>query len=399
MLPGGAAVQHRRTEAGRRPCNFGYSARTCFNVREPAAMSRLERLYSPPEIGAPGKRQARGRRRDLLYSGLFVIAMAAIAIAALALVMPGFFGGTYRLQAYFLEAQGLTEGIQVIQEGYVIGIVEGVSPLFPGRDAAAERCPAPPAGASRSPALPCFRASLRIKNAWPVPVDSLARIGAAGLLQGDAVKIHPGASPSLLANGATIDAEGREADLLAKLSELTDGLDLVVQETIAPALASIKTQIQTIEALLGTGADQEGNRERLAGAFASLQRLSAAMETAVDPKKIAAILDSVEQLSRHLSEVSGTLGGSTDAVTGAVRQYGELAQDIRGLVRDNKPALQRSLDDTQFLLQEVSAALTPILSNIDDMSHNLSALARELRRDPATIIKGREVKEQAPWFK
>ena len=43
--------------------------------------------------------------------------------------------------------------------------------------------------------------------------------------------------------------------------------------------------------------------------------------------------------------------------------------------------------------------MTPILSNIDDMSHNLSALARELRRDPATIIKGREVKEQAPWFK
>ncbi|HYN77753.1 MAG TPA: MlaD family protein [Lamprocystis sp. (in: g-proteobacteria)] len=363
-------------------------------------MSRLERLYSPPEIGAPGKREARGRRRDLLTAGLFVLAMAAIAVAALALVSPGLFGGTYRLRAYFPEATGLKEGIQVIQEGYVIGIVERVSPVFPGRDREAARCPPRPAGAPpRSPVLPCFRASLRIQHDWPVPVDSRAQLGAAGLLQGDAVKIRPGVAADLLAPGAEITAQVREADLLAKLSELSDALAGVVRDTIAPALASIKAQVQTIQTLLGTGGDESGNRERLAGAFESLQKLSAGLDAAVDPTKIAAILDSVAQMSKHLTAVASKLGGSTEEIKGAVRQYGDLAKDIRGLVSDNKPALQRSLDDTQFLLQEISAALTPILTNIEDATRNLSAVSRDLRKDPAVIIKGRKVEEQAPWFK
>ncbi|WP_295393334.1 mammalian cell entry protein [uncultured Thiodictyon sp.] len=360
-------------------------------------MSGLERLYSPPEIGAPGKREAHRRRRDLLYSGLFVLAMGAVAIAALAIVMPGLFGGAYRLQAYFLEAAGLTEGIQVIQEGYVIGLVERVTPLFPGRDAETNRCP--PSAAARSPALPCFRATLRIKNRWPVPTDSVAQLGAAGLLQGDAIRIHPGAAPTLLAHGTQIAAVGREPDLLAKLTGLTESIDDVVKQTIAPALASIKTQIETIQALLGTGSDQAGNRDRLAGAFESLQKLTANLESSIDPQKVTAILNSVQTLSKTLAEDSAKIGSGTDEIKGAARQYGDLARELRVLVRDNKPALQRSLDDTQHLLQEVTAALSPILVNLDDATRNLSALSRDLRKDPAVIIKGRKAQEQSPWFK
>ena len=66
---------------------------------------------------------------------------------------------------------------------------------------------------------------------------------------------------------------------------------------------------------------------------------------------------------------------------------------------DNKPALQRTLDDTQNLLQEINTALTPILVNFEDLSRNLSAFSRDLRQDPAVMIKGRKVEEQAPWFK
>lgn len=362
-------------------------------------MSRPERLYSPPEIGAPGKREGRARRRDLFLAGLFVLAMAAVALAALTLVIPGLFGGQYRLQAYFLDAQGLDPGIQVIQEGYVIGLVERVTPVFPGRDPDAGLCPSPVPGADqRSPALPCFRATLRIRDDWPVPVDSRAQLGSSGLLSGDAIMVQPGSARERLADGAVIDALGREPDLMAQLSALTESLDRMMTETVEPALASIKSQIQTIETLLGSGGDQGENRERLAGAFESLRTLSAKFEDVVKPEQIAAILGSVEQMSGHLAQVSSRLTGSTEEVQKTVKNYGDLAKDIQGLVVDNKPALQRSLDDTQFLLQELSAALTPILTNIEDATHNLSALARDLRRDPAVIIKGRQVEEQAPWF-
>lgn len=370
-----------------------------MNADEAYSRHRLERLYAPPEIGAPGKHQARAQRRDLFLAGLFVLGMAAVAIGALALLLPGILGSAYRVDAYFLNATGLDIGIQVVQEGYVIGLVEGVSAVFPGRDAAAGDCPPVPADERpRHPSLPCFRATLRIQDGWPVPRDSVVQLGSAGLLKGDVIKIQPGLAPDLLADGAVINAQGREVDLMSQVGHLTDTVRILVEETIAPTLVSLRDQIKTIETLLGTGDDQSGNRERLAGAFENLQGLSARLKEAVDPLAISAILGSVRTMSANLANMTSELKGSTKDIQHTVTNYGELAVDMRGLVRDNRPALQRSLDDSQFLLQELATALTPILTNIEDATRNLSALSRELRNDPTTILKSREVEEKTPWF-
>jgi phospholipid/cholesterol/gamma-HCH transport system substrate-binding protein len=360
---------------------------------------RLERLYAPPEIGAPGKHRARAQRRDLFLAGLFVLAMVVVAGGALALLLPGLFGRAYRTDAYFLDANGLELGIQVLQEGYVIGLVERVTPVFPGRDAESARCPAPPADAiSRHASLPCFRARLRIKDAWPIPRDSVAQLGSAGLLKGDVIKIQPGRSPDLLADGATIAVQARELDLAAQAGHLTAMLKTLVEETIAPTLISLRDQIKTIETLLGTSDDHSANRARLAGAFENLQTLSARLKEAIDPRAITAILDSVRAMSANLARMTNELKGSAPEIQRAVTNYNELAVDLRGLVRENRPVLQRSLDDTQLLLQELTAALTPILTNIEDATRDLSALSRELRTDPAMLIKNREVEEKTPWF-
>jgi phospholipid/cholesterol/gamma-HCH transport system substrate-binding protein len=361
----------------------------------------LERLYSPPEIGAPGKRAAGSRRRDLLLAGGFVLAMAAVALGTLALLVPGLLGGVYRLHAYFADASGLHTGTQVLQEGYVVGMLEALEPVFPGREGAeADLCPPREAkGASRSARLPCFRATLRILDGWPIPRDSLVQLGSAGLLQGQAIKIRPGASDTPLTDGERIASVGREDDLVTQLGALTESLQTLVNETIAPALASIQQQIKAIEDLLGTGGDSAENRDRLAGVFENLQQLSRDITQAVDPDQLRAIMTAVESVSGNLAELSGTLGERTGEVERTVRNYGDLAVDIRGLVNDNKPSIERSLDDTQYLLQELAASLTPILTNIEDATRDLSALARDLRTNPAVIIRGHEVEDQTPWFR
>ncbi|EGV33978.1 Mammalian cell entry related domain protein [Thiorhodococcus drewsii AZ1] len=370
-----------------------------MNGSDRSTSGRLDRLYSPPEIGGPGKRRARAQHRDLLLAGGFVLAMVLVVAGAFYLVLPGLFGRAYHLDAYFLDAEGLDAGIQVVQEGYVIGMVDRVTPVFPQRDPDAVRCPAPPQDAPRRhAALPCFRARLRIKDGWPVPRDSRAQLGAAGLLSGDVIRITPGAASALLADGAVIEADGREVDLAGRLGQLTETITALVEETIAPTLASIRDQIKTIELLIGTGDDQSGNRDRLAGAFANLQALSARLKESVDPAAIAAILGSVRVMSDNLASMTTALKSSTGDIQGAVTNYGALASDIRGLVRENRPALQKSLDDTQYLLQELSAALTPILANMEEATRNLSALSRELRDDPKALLKSREQEDRTPWF-
>lgn len=361
---------------------------------------RLDRLYSPPEIGAPGKRRARNERRDLLYAGIFIIAMAAFVLAAFALIMPGLFGETYRLQAYFPDAEKLDTGMQVVQEGYVIGLVERVTPIFPTLPAHQRHCP--PADADslpRSPSLPCFRATLRIRDNWPIPTGSRAQLAPLGLLKGDAVSILPGSAAELYADGAVIETTPANADLIEQVAVLTETVRAVVEDSIAPTLASIRDQVKTIELLIGTGEDQGENRDRLAGAFENLQLLTENLATAVDPEAIGDILSSVKEMSGSLALITADMTGSTKDIQRAVADYGDLAVDIRGLVQENRPAIQRSLDDTQVLLQSLSAALTPILTNIEDASRNLSALSRDLRADPALMIRRRQQQEQAPWFR
>ena len=370
----------------------------------PPAARRLDRLYAPPEIGAPSKRRALAERRQLLLAGLFVLAMGVLVVAAFALILPGFLGKVYRLEAYFPDAEGLDPGMQLVQEGYVIGLVERVQPVFPDDPAHGPHCPPPTTvGSPRSPTLPCFRATLRVRDPWPIPRDSQVRLATLGLLKGNALRIEVGQSAELLAPGTVIAALAPEPDLTQQLAVLTETVRLVVEESIAPTLASIRDQVKTIELLVGTGEDQgeglAGNREQLAGAFENLRLLSDNLVKTVDPQTIGAILASVETLSADLARITAEMAGSTQDVQRTVTNYGDLATDIRGLVNENRPALRRSVDDTQFLLQALAASLTPILTNIEDASRNLAAFSQELRNQPLNLLRNRETQEQAPWFK
>lgn len=361
--------------------------------------NRLDRLYSPPEIGAPGKRRVQAQRRDLLLAGGLVLAMAAVVLAALALMMPSLFGRAYRLEAYFQDAEGLDVGMQVLQAGYVIGLVERVQPLFQTDDAV-DPCGLWGAGAEKQAAArPCFRATLRIQRDWPIPEDSLAQVGAEGLLKGDAIKIMPGQSARRLAGGAIIQVQGREPDLATRVGQLSQSVQSLIDGSIKPVLESIQAQIQSLESLMGTGEQQGESRKRLTGAFENLQVLSERLRDAVDPAAVRDILGSVRAMSADLAAMAAQLRGSTGDIQRAVTSYGDLAVDARGLIQENRPALQKSIDDTQYLLQELSAALTPILTNIEDATRNLSALSRELRNDPKTLLQDREVPDQTPWFR
>lgn len=358
-------------------------------------MSRLERLYSPPEIGAPGKRQAQSRHRDLFFAGAFVLAMLAVLGVVLTLLSPGLFGG-YGLRAYFLDADGLDRGIDVIQEGFVIGVVQAVDPVF-AADPDRDRCPRPTG--PRAPDLPCFRATLRIQDEWPVPPESKAQLAPGGLLKGNVIRIHPSVEPGALEPNSWIATLDRQPDLPAQIASALQQAQATIDKTIRPTLVQIQERIQ---GLLGgaddVAADGADMGQGLAEVFGNLKQLSDDIETIVDPKKISAILSAVEEMTANLAKVSGTFNERSADVSQAVQSYDALAGDIRRVVNQSEPALTASLDDTQYLLQELAAALTPIMANIETASRNLAALSADLRQDPKSLLFENPQKEPPPWF-
>jgi phospholipid/cholesterol/gamma-HCH transport system substrate-binding protein len=362
-------------------------------------VSRLERLYSPPEIGAPGKRQAQGRRRDLLLAGVFVLSMAAVVVGVLALLSPGLFQG-YGLRAYFLDADGLDRGIDVIQEGFVIGAVQSVDPVFADDDDR-DQCPA--FVGERAPDLPCFRATLRIQDAWPVPPESKAQLAPGGLLQGNVIRIYPSVLAGSLKDDDPITTLDRQPDLPALIASTLEQAQLAIDQTIRPALVQIQERIQGLLGSATEAADGDGTGtamgQGLAEVLDNLKQLSGDVQTIVDPEKISAILAAVQEMTENLAKVSATFTDRSADLSQAVRSYDALAGDIRRVVNENEPALSASLEDTQYLLQELAAALTPILANIETASRNLAALSGDLRQDPKSLLFNNQPQAPSPWFK
>jgi phospholipid/cholesterol/gamma-HCH transport system substrate-binding protein len=359
----------------------------------------LERLYQPPEIGAPGIRRGRRQRRDLVLSGLFVLAMAAVLVTVMLLNRPALFGSQV-LHAYFLDATGLGRGIDVVLNGEVVGHLGAVKPVS-ADDVEPKDCPT--SEQPRSAKLLCFRAKLHLQRRWQVPADSYAQLVPASFMGGYQIRIEPGLADETLSDGERICTRPRKPDLASQASEALTRLQAAIDDTIRPALVKLQQRVQELVAAMGHGADGEGGAaaaagEGLAEVLQNLRDLSASLNRSVDADRVGSILASVDETSGNLATLSGVLKDRSAELGTAVERYTALGADLQGVVNEAGPAVTDSLDDVQYLLRELSAALAPILANLDTASRNLAALSGDLRRDPKSLLFESKPKEPVPWL-
>jgi phospholipid/cholesterol/gamma-HCH transport system substrate-binding protein len=332
-------------------------------------------------------------------AGLFVLAMLGLVLGILVLLSPGLLTG-YTLRAYFLDADGLDSGIDVMQEGFVIGRVRSLEPVF-RNDADRADCPNPTT--ARAPDLPCFRATLSIQQHWPVPSDSVAQLAPAGVLRGNIIRIVPGTAATTFGAGSHIPTIEREPDLAMQISATMNQAQRTIDDFIRPTLTRLQERIQGLLAMLSDDQDGAGELgadlgQGIGAVLNNLVEVSDNIEQSLNPKQIQEIMGAVQTLSENLAKVSTALPSQTEEIQGAVARYAALADELQQLVQASRPSVQGSLDDVEYLLQELSAALAPILTNIESASRNLSALSRELREDPISLLRGQEQEDQSPWF-
>ncbi len=359
----------------------------------------LERLYQPPEIGAPGIRRGRRQRRDLVLSGLFVLTMAAVLVAVMLLNRPALFGSR-ELRAYFAEATGLGRGMDVVLAGEVVGNLGTVKTVL-AADPEHQYCPS--SEQPRSAELPCFRASLRIQRRWPVPIDSHAQLVPASFMGGYEIRIDPGVAAAMLSDRERIATLPRQPDLASQASDALARLQSAIDDSIRPALVQLQQRVRELVVAMGPGEAGEGGvaaaaGEGLAEVFQNLRDLSVNLKQSVDADRVGSILASVDEASGNLASVSGVLRERSGAMGDAVERYTALGADLQGVVNEAGPAVTDSLDDVRYLLQELSAALAPILANLDTASRNLAALSGDLRQDPKSLLFESKPKERSPWL-
>lgn len=367
-------------------------------------MSGVERLYVPPQIGAPGRAAAKARRRSLRRSGLFVLLMLLLLVSV-ALFLRYRNLDAIQLRTYLPFTDGLSAGALVEQAGYTIGTVVSVTPIF-----AAAGQPAPCGEATdEMPAAattPCFEIRLRIDRNWPIPSNSIAVVGSR-LLQGTIVQIEPGDADTLASNDSILSGKGNDSDLSAsanqlviKLGELLDHVQGIMNDAVAPILSSINQQVGALQNLtVSDNSDTGAALADVAEVLNNLKQLTGDLAAPSESERdtdIGKLLRATRLAAENVEQITAAVDSRSQEIRKAVEQFTQLGERLNKLARNSSPAIQRSLTDAQYLVQEAATAITPILNNLDETTRNLVEMSRDLRDNPGVLLGGRDGRDNTP---
>ena len=77
-------------------------------------------------------------------------------------------------------------------------------------------------------------------------------------------------------------------------------------------------------------------------------------------------------------------------------EYQKLGVSLYETIKRNEANVEKALSEANFLFQDLSMALPPILDNIEEATRNLQGLSRDLRDNPSVIIRGRKKVDNSP---
>jgi len=283
-------------------------------------------------------------RRNYLVVGTFVIAMAVVLIAWIA-VLTGRTGATDRYHVVYDNVMGLKRGTEVLFEGYRVGLVAAISPTdVEGRQR--------------------FRADISVRRWCRIPEDSVAAITASGLLSAVVIDIRSGDSATELAPGSEIEGE-EAANLLADVSGIAGRVNTLLEEKVEPLIDDLSMAIPSIV-------------DDLAVLTSNLRTVVDRVNQILSPENAGRI----EQTLANLEHATGDLGQTQERLD-------ELLLTVQTLMDRDEGALGHALADLQHTLAAVARHIDAVSRNVEDTTRNLSELSLEVRRDPSLLIRGR----------
>jgi phospholipid/cholesterol/gamma-HCH transport system substrate-binding protein len=287
--------------------------------------------------------------------GTFVLALiAGLVVAVLWLAQGQFAQLNTRYDIYFASVStGLVDGSPVRISGVQVGHVVAVAldPQNPSR----------------------VRVTVEVGSSAPIRTDSVASIEVTSLTGTAAVEITPGSKDAPLIeikdNQRYAVIWSRESSLqqvvanvpqlLAKLTDLTDKLTIVVDDKNRAAFAATLDNLSRVTAAV---AAHGGDVEHLLA------------DGAAGAKELRKTIVSMNEAARKLD-------GVIAQTNGVIAQAGDTIRNVDGLVKENREPLkeftQNGLDELRQLVGQTQALVNTMTRTVDT-----------IERDPSRFLYG-----------
>ena len=311
--------------------------------------------------------------------GLFVIAMLAAAVVS-GIALTGQTSAKHSYYVVFDNVADVRFGTQVRYEGFPVGQVEDIGPETED-------------GTTR------FLLEISIDKDWPIPADSIARIGSSTFLGAKTVEIQRGSSETPVVPGERI-ASGAPADMFAAMSSVAGEFGDLSRDSLRPLLARMSAMIESantlidedLTAFLGSlklvAADVRDRVPEITGelkAFTeNLNNTMGSVQRVLSDKNIK----SVESLVQNIEAVSGEFLQISADVQGTLDQVTAVIADLDRIIEANEGKVGAMLDDSRYTLHSIAQNIDAINHNLSGTARNMNEFSRLIRQNPGLLLGG-----------
>jgi len=292
-------------------------------------------------------------RINYVAVGAFVVTALVGAAVAIAL-LTGRTGATDAYYSVYRNVTGVKFGTQVLYEGYPIGQVEDVIPVV------------------KNGAM-LFQVDYTVKEGWKIPGDSIARIGASGLLSAITINIDAGTSPVPFQAGDLI--KGREAaDMFAVMNKMAGQVSNIAENDIRPLLATINKTAETFAVTVrtvGTLVDEDGVRM-----VRTLAKLADDLNA-----RLPGITRNIDSSTANFATLSQNLAQTRDKLD-------RLLVTSEAVFGENRTEVKKSIEDLRHVTDSLARHIDTVNQNVEGTARNMYEFSRQIRQNPGLLFSG-----------
>lgn len=306
-------------------------------------------------------------RVNYVAVGGFVAAMLVGIVISVAL-LKGQTGATDPYYSVYTNVTGVKFGTQVLYEGYPIGQVETVTPI--AKD-----------GAMR------FRVDYEVTEGWQIPDDSVARIGASGLLSSITINIDAGSSP--IAHKPGTEIHGQEAsDLFSVMSDMAGEVSDIAANDIRPLLKTINATADSFASTVETvGVLVEEDGTRMIRTFSEVANDLSVLTQDLN-ERLPRIAENVDTSTANFAELSADLKATR-------AKLDTLLSTSDAILGENREQVRKSIEDLKHVTDSLARHIDAVNQNVEGTARNMYEFSREIRQNPGLLLSGTSPQDPA----
>ncbi len=234
----------------------------------------------------------------------------------------------------FDNVSGMKNGIVVTYNGYAIGLVKGIEPVFVDN-------------------ITRYKLILHVKSRWPIPEDSQAKIVMPAIISDKEIEITQGVSSRMLSPGDTVSSV-ETVDIMKLVDSMAQELNQFVPEStrsIRHLIAQLNYSVDQVAVILN-----ERNIQHINNLFKNAD---------ISGEKLLALTDRFQRLMRQLDN---------------------LLEKSELLIDDNSEDVRHTVEEMKKSMDEVADKIESVMHNLDATSQNMNEFSRTLRNNPGALL-------------